>query len=217
MATLVTSYGKNALFTAGWTTAIVRARLYTNLDALVDTQTIAMAYNSSTDTLSPTADIVFAVGAGVNDVAYVEIGFIDGGSLWVGFYSKDLPSLYDFSTAGTLTIDSWAITFGGTSLTVAGKDVLVPSGFTSTVVSAKLYNASDVLLDTQSVTLTSSAGTGIMSPTADIVFNVATGGVAYYITLVTSGAVAVYKRILSTSYTFTTAGTLTVDAWSITI
>jgi hypothetical protein len=215
MATAVSTFGKSALFSQGWTTGIVRARLYTNLDALVDTQTIEMAYNSSTDTLSPTADIVFNVGTGVEDVAYVDIGYIDGGSLWVGYYTKDLPSLYDFTTAGTLTIDSWAITFGGTSLTVAGKDVLVPSGFTSTVVSAKLYNSADELLDTQSVTL--SVTSGVMSPTADIVFNVATGKVAYYITLVTSGAVEVYKRILSTSYTFTTKGTLTVDAWNITI
>jgi len=210
MATAVTELGSYELFNSGWESKIAWARLYTNLDVLVDEQACSFTYSGST--LNPTADIVFDVGAGVNDVAYIILGYTTGTPLDIEMYSKDLPALYDFTTAGTLTVDSWAITLGGTSLTADGRPVLAQDGFVSTIVSAKLYNASDTLLDTQSVTMSASPSTGVMSPTADIVFDVATGGVAYYITLCNTGGTELYKRIIG-SYTFATAGKLTVDAW----
>jgi hypothetical protein len=218
MATSVSTLGKYYLLFSGWTTRIVRAKLYTSSNVLVATETVTFSYNSTTNILSPTAPIVFDVAEAVDDVAYVVIeGFND--PTYYAIYTKDLPSLYDFTTAGTLTVSSWEITFSGSYLLDAGKDILVTEGLSSKITWAKLYNASNVLLDTQSVTMSASSSTGIMQPTADIVFDVATGGVASYIRLgYTDGSdVICYQRTLPSTYTFTTAGTLTVDSWFITI
>ena len=157
MATAVTTLGKHYLFFSGWTTRVVQATLYTATNSIVDTQAVTLSYNSTTNVLSPTADIVFDVEAETEDVAYVSIdGFND--PLYYPIYTKDLPSLYDFTTAGTLTIDSWDITFGGTHLLDAGKDLLVTVGLTTKITWAKLYTSADALLDTQNVTFTSIQG-----------------------------------------------------------
>lgn len=219
MATAVTTSGKYELFQNGWTSKIAWARAYTNLDVLVDEQAATFSYSSVTGKMTPTAPIVFDVAAGVNDVAYVEIGYTTGAPLNISFYTKDLPALYDFPTAGTLTVSTWEITIAGTYLTVAGRNDLCPNGWVSLVTFAKLYNASDVLLSTVSKTFTANAGTGVFSPSSDIVFEVATGGVASYMVFgYTSGSdVQLYKRIFASTYTFTTAGRLTIDSWEITI
>jgi len=214
MATIVPNIGKYDLFTTGWTSKVTWAKLFTNLDVEVDEQSCTLEYVGGA--LSPTADIVFDVGASTDDVAYIMIGYTSGTD--VAVYIKDLPSLYDFTTAGTLTIDTWTISIGGTHILTAGKEIMAEQGFTSIITWAKLYTSANELLDSENVTL-SANGQGIMQPTADIVFNVATGKVANYITLgyTPSSDVVCYKRVLSSSYTFTTAGTLTVDSWTITI
>ena len=221
MATAVSTKGKYLLFKEGWVTPVVKAFLFTTTGSQVDSVDVTLSYNSTTNVLSPTADLVFDVEAETEDVAYVTLNHLvssDPVLLYDTIYTKDLPSLYDFTTAGTLTIDSWDITFGGTHLLDAGKDLLVTVGLTTKITWAKLYTSADALLDTQNVTFTSSSGTGIMSPTADIVFNVASGTASYITLGFTDGTdVVCYKRTLSSTYTFATAGTLTVDTWSITI
>lgn len=217
MATAVTTLGKYNLFKYGWESTINYARLYTATDTLVDTKTIAMNYASNV--LSPTADIVFNVPAGTNDVSYVVIGNLTTGT-YTSFYSKDLSALYDFTTAGTLTIDSWEISLSGTYLQTTGRQALFETGWESYITWAKAYTLGDVIVDTQSTTFTANISTGAFSPTADIVFNVSAGtnDVAYINLGYTSGTdIVFYKRIFSTYYDFVTAGTLTVDSWTISV
>ena len=217
MATAVSEIGAYNLFYGGWTSSVAQAKLYTNLDVLVDTQAITLNYASSQMQVS--ADIVFSVAAGTNDVSYVEIGYTSPAyeqipESWMDFYSKDLALLYDFATAGTLTIDSFNISVTGDYLQAAGRDELCQYGFDSKVTWAKLYTSADALLDTQSVTLETSIA-GVCSPTADIVFTV-TSGTGYYVAL-GYGTTVMYKRLLGAGYTFTTPGTLTVSSWEMTI
>jgi hypothetical protein len=218
--TRVTQLGRKELFDDGWTANVTWARLYTNLDVLVDEQPLTLTYDSGLDILKPTADIVFDVGAGTDDVAYVSFGYTipaqePAPAFDFELYFKVLPSLYDFITDGTLTIDSWDITFSGTYLLLAGRQVLIPTGFTSKITTAKLYSSTNALLDTQSVTFVTDNQTGVMSPNADIIFDV-DSGIASRIKLYNTGGTELYNRTLNTTYTFTTKGTLTVDAWNIT-
>jgi hypothetical protein len=217
MATAVTTLGKYELFKYGWTLHTAWVRLYTSADVLVDEQSLTLSYASNT--LSPSATIVFDVASGTNDVSYVVIGYTTGTPLDVTFYTKDLPALYDFPSDGTLTVNSWQITVGGTYLLPAGRDDLCVNGWESLVTWVKLYNSSDVLLASESMTFAANVGTGVFAATSDIVFEVATGGAAYYAVFgYTSGSdVQLYKRLFSTTYTFTTAGRLTIDSWEITI
>ena len=215
MATAVTNVGSWKLFNNGWTSSVAWARLYTSSNALVDQQSCTLTFSGSTMSIS--SAIVFDIDTAVDDVAYIILGYTSGYPLDEEYYSKDLPALYDFDSAGTLTVNSWSFTIGGTSLTASGREVLAEDGFVSTIVSAKLRNSSDGLLDTQSVTMSASSSTGVMSISSNIVFGVAKNGVGYYIELVNSGGTQLYKRILSTSYTFAEAGTLTVSAWNFSI
>lgn len=217
MATAVSTAGKHELFTYGWTTRVAWAKLYTNLDVLVDTQAVTLTYNAGV--MTPSADIVFSVASGTNDCSYVEIGYTSGGSVEIVLYTKDLPQLYDFATAGTLTIDSWEISVGGTGLQTTGRDELCTEGWTSNITWVKLYTSGDVLLDTQNATFASNAGTGIMSPSGVITFNVAGSQTAAYAMIgYTDGTdKGLFKKIFSSPYAFATAGTLKVNSWEITI
>lgn len=225
MATAVTTNGKQALFTRGWTSQINQIKLYTATGTLVDTQSVTFTYISGTQSIQPTADVVFDVAGGTNDVAYVEIGKWmddpDGAgpavALFTSYYSKDLPSLYDFTTTGTLTIDNFNLTLGGSYIQSAGKAALWQTGWTTLIAWGKLYQTDNTLLDTQAKTFSSSSG--VLSMASAMVFNVGAGvsNVTYINLGYTDGTdVVFYKRTFS-AYTFVTAGTLTVSSWTITI
>ena len=219
MATAVSTLGKYQLFYGGWTSKIGWARLYDITNTLINQQSVTFSYSSATGKMTPTSTIVFTVAAETVDAAYIELGYTSPYPLDEIYYTKDLPALYDFPTEGTLTVNSWDITIGGTYIQIAGRDDICDNGWESLVTWVKLYTAADGLINTQSVSFTSDVNTGIFSPTANIVFEAATGDVAYYMAFgYTSGTdVVLYKRFFSTSYTFTTAGRLTIDSWEITI
>lgn len=208
----LTDGGKEVLFSDGWTSKVTTAWLYTDADVLVDTQSITLTHTSSTSTMQVSADITFNVDASTDDVSYIEIGRMVG-EMKDPFYTKTLSTLYDFATAGTLTVDSFVITISGTSLLAAGIDSLCNVGL-ETMISAKLYDAGDVNLDTQALTFTA---TDTLDLDSSVVFDVAKDKTASYIKLLNSGGFALYKRTLDTTYPFSTAGTLTVDSWSISI
>jgi hypothetical protein len=211
-ATGLTDIGRERLFTAGWTTEITKAWLYTSSDVLVDTQNLTMTHTTGTATLVASADIVFNVAASTNDVAYIQIGAL-AGEIKSTYYTKTLSTTYDFVSAGTLTVDSFVITLTGSSLTADGKDELWTVGF-ETITGAKLYDTIDALLDTQTVSFTA---TETLDLDSAIVFDVATGKTAEYVTLINTSADVLYNRILDATYPFTTAGTLTISEWSLAI
>lgn len=214
MDTLYTA-GKTALFKYGWTPKITWARLYTDTDDLVDEQSVT--FIESSGIISPSADIVFSVAASTNDVSYIKLGYTTG--LDFEIYRKDLDQLYDFTTAGSLTVDTFTFTIAGTYLTVQGKSDIWTQGFEE-ITFAKLYTSSDVLVDTQTTSFTTNTGTGALNCDADIIFDVAGGtNNVYYIQLgYNDGSDKFdYKRLLSTTYNFTTTGTLKVDSWAFTV
>jgi len=217
--TAVSTLGKYEFFRYGWTARIAWVKLYTDADVLVDQQAMTLEHTVGMGEMTMAAPVVFDVAAETTDVSYVTIGYTTGTPLDIVFYTKTLAELYDFPTEGTLTISSWEFTVGGTYLLPAGRDDLCDNGWTSLVTWVKCYNSSDVLLNSQSLTFSASTGTGIMSATAPIVFEIATGGAAYYMTFgYTDGTdVVLYKRLYATTYTFTTAGRLTIGTWTITL
>ena len=211
-ATGLTDSGRERLFSDGWTTKVTKAWLYTSSDVLVDTQDLTMTHTTGTATLSASADIVFYIAAATSDVAYIEIGTL-AGEIKDTYYTKTLSTTYDFTSAGTLTVDSFVISLTGSSLTSDGKDELWTVGF-ETITTAKLYDTSDALLNTQTVSFTA---TDTLDLDSSIVFNVAKDKTAEYVVLVNTGAQQLYNRVLDATYPFTTAGTLTISAWSLAI
>ena len=202
--------GKVVLMETGWTSYVTHARLWTDSNVEVDEQSVTFTYNTSENRWKPTGDIVFDVVAGTQDVSYVTIG-----SSTVEYYSKAFATLYDFTTLGTLTIDSWPFNITGDYLNDDGKEALFGTGFLG-IATAKLYTSgSAVLLDTQSVTFEVTNQGGQLEPTANIIFDV-TSGIAYSIQLFISTTV-VYGRTLDSTYTFDTPGRLTVDSWAISL
>lgn len=220
MATAVATLGKYELFKNGWTTRINQIRLYTSADVLVDTKSVTFAYNSGDQSIRPSANIVFNVAGGTNNVSYVVIGNLGGGSIWTSFYSKDLPELYSFSTAGTLTIDSFILTLSSSFLLTQGKADLWQSGWESKITTAKLYTSVDALVDTNDIAFSANIGTGAFPMTGTEVFDVAGGtNNVNYITLGYNDGTdkVLYKRTFISNYNFPTTGTLTVSAWTITV
>lgn len=218
MATTLYVEGKNALFRNGWTSKIEWVRLYDATNTLIDEQPVTFEYVGNT--LVPTADIVFDCPAGTNDASYVRIGYTKPTPLDIIFYDKDLPALYDFPTAGTLTIDSWEITLGGSHITAVGKEALFETGWENLITWGKLYTVADALVDSQNTSFETNSSTGSFICTNDIVFNVSggTNNVTYINLGYTNGSdVVLYKRIMSPTYNFSTAGTLTVDTWTISV
>jgi len=217
MATFITNEGKYNLFKSGWKSKVVKAYLYDADDTLINSQDVTMVMSGNTMVLSE--PIVFDVASGANDVSYVVIGdFV--GSLLVPYYQKDLPALYDFPTAGTLTINTWVFSIGGIYTTTTGKTELLNNGWESKIEWAKLYTTGNVLVNTQSTTFATNSSTGAFNCSADIVFPV-TGGttnVSYISLGYTNGSdVVLYQRTMSPTYNYPTEGTLRVDDWSITI
>lgn len=218
--------GKYTLFKYGWIgpSGIAKIRLYDATDTLVDTQDVTFAYNAGDQSIRPTADVVFDVPAGTNDVSYVELWSwespVPPTVIEAKLYIKVLPALYDFTTAGTLTIDSFVLTLSGTYLTTAGKQKLWVDGWDDVITWAKLYSGGTSLVDTQTTSFTASVSTGVLSCDADIIFDV-TGGTNFVDTVelgYTDGTdIVVYDRTLSSTYNFATTGTLTLDSWSITV
>lgn len=204
--------GKYELFHNGWTTRMTWAKLYTSADVLVDEQTVALSWNGTNKLMEIVADVVFDVAGGTNDVSYVIFG--TGTAPDIVFYTEVFAVLYDFATAGTLTLDSARFTLSSSYITDLGKEELSTAGW-ETIVTAKLYAAGAVLLDTQTVAF-STATTGIMTADAAIVFDVA-DNTAYAVDLLNVGAEALYYRVLPVTAEFVTPGTLTISSWAMTI
>ena len=224
MATQVYNQGKFVLFNNGWTPQINYAILYTNTGTQVDVQEVTFAYNSGDQSIRPSANIVFDVAGGTDDVSYVEIGrFVEGidpaPDIFTPYYRRDFASLYDFTNTGTLTIDAFTLTLSNSYLTTVGKEKLWTSGFEG-ITWAKLYKTGDVLVDTQNTTFTANSGSYNLICDADIIFDVPSGatGVSYVTLGYTDGSpVVLYNRALPTTYNFPTAGTLKIDSWVINV
>ena len=221
--TAVTTYGSYLMFNDGWVGNVNYARLYTSADVLVDTQIITMSHTAGTTTMQPSADIVFDVDAGTSNVSYVVIGKYTAPigefpALYDDSYTRVFTSTYDFETDGTLTIDTFSITVSSAYLSADGRDELYTNGF-EVITSAKLTTALSAELNTQSTSFTANSSAGKLTPDANIVFDVAEGTeatAAKYIELYKSSTL-LYTRELATTYTFATAGTLTVTGWEMSI
>lgn len=227
--TAITTAGKYRMFKTGWKNYANKIKLYTDLGTLVDTQTVTFAYNSTNKTIEPTANVVFDVSSGTSNVSYVELIYNDTLTDTV-LYTKELPALYDFPTAGTLTIDNWAIGITSSDVTDEGKSVLLQSGWESLIDEARLLTGTIETVDTKTVSFSANAGTGALNANATIVFDVPAG--TSNISKIVIGdwrddpdgagpIVAVfysfYTKSFSTTYSFTNAGTLSVSGFTISL
>jgi len=141
-------YSGYNLFTGGFTSNIQWIRLYTQTGVLVDEQPVTFTYQ--TDKIEITADVVFEVPASTNDVSYVIVGRTQT-PLDFLYYRKMLDVLYDFTTAGTLTIDSFTFAVTGAPLQPDGREALFTTGWSSYITQIRINNSGGAI-DTKPAT-----------------------------------------------------------------
>jgi len=106
-STYLLTQGKADLWQSGWESKITTAKLYTSVDALVDTNDIAFTANISTGAFNMTGTEIFDVAGGTNNVNYITLGYNDGTDKVL--YKRTFISNYSFPTTGTLTVSSWSM------------------------------------------------------------------------------------------------------------
>lgn len=217
MATAITTAGKYQLFKQGWSGIANKIKLYTNLGVLVDTQSVTFTWNSTNKTIEPNADVVFDVSAGVNDVAYIELIYDDTSTDTV-LYTKDLSSLYDFPTSGTLTIENWAIGVSSSEFTDDGKNALLTDGLEPEISKASLILGNTSV--TVNASFTANSSSGRLNADSTIIFNVpggTTGISQFTLSSYTSTPLPLetplFVKTFNTTYDFTNKGTLSISSF----
>ena len=210
--TAITTAGKTQLFSTGWKDYANKIKLYKEADAVnpVDTQSVTFTYNSTTKTIEPTADIVFDVTSGTQDVSYVELIY-DNGVTDTVLYTKTLDTLYDFPTAGTLTIDNWSIGISSSNITNVGKEVLLTLGWAGLDI-AMVENQAETFQSTEGTSFTVTSGELVCDET--LIFAMDAGSSATKILIGYLGGAGsptyYYSENFTTTYSFTNAGNLSV-------
>lgn len=214
MADTIYEVGKTDLFNNGWTSKIAWARLYTDTGVLVDQQSVTFTY--VTDHIQPTADIVFEVSSATNDISYITLGYTSG--LDAILYRKDLSQLYDFTTSGILTVDTFTIGLTGSSLQPDGRQALFTTGWNTTITQLRINNAGGAV-GTASCDFDVD-GSYDFALDSQVVFEVSAGtnGINNAQLLNSSNTVYWSKTLPSPApYNFTTAGELRINTWVISI
>lgn len=106
-----------------------------------------------------------------------------------------------------------------TGLTTLGKYYLFTNGFEATIETAKLYTASNVLVNSQTANFVYNASTLKIEADADIVFPVAggTNDVSYVQLVFDSVNEPLYRYDFASTYSFLTNGTLTLDSFDLSL
>ena len=214
MADTIYEVGKTDLFNNGWTSKITWARLYTDTGVLVDQQSVTFTY--VTDHIQPTADIVFEVSSATDDISYITLGYTSG--LDAILYRKDLSQLYDFTTSGILTVDTFTIGLTGSSLQPDGRQALFTTGWNTTITKLRINNAGGAV-GTVSCDFDVD-GSYDFALDSQVVFEVSAGtnGINNAQLLNSSNTVYWSKTLPSPApYNFTTAGELRINTWVISI
>lgn len=213
----VSTKGKYELFKNGWTTIIAKAELYTENATLVDTQTVAFAYNNADNSLRPTAAIVFEVDSPVNSVAAVYITNAAGNTL----FFRELDTYYDFPTEGTLTVESWVLTLTG-NIVGSGKSLLWTQGWES--LSHYITLLADATVRVASAVdkaFTANASNGKLEMSSAITIEVpaSTTGINRVSLRSAIGAVGndYFHLALGTTYSYTNAGSFKINSFALSI
>ena len=214
MADTIYDSGKTTLFNNGWTSKITWARLYTDAGVLVNQQAVTFVY--ATDKIQPNADIVFSVSSAVNDVSYITLGFTSG--LDSILYRKDLDALYDFSTAGTMTVDTFTISLSGTPLQPDGREALFTTGWNTIITKIRINNSGGAI-DTKACDFDVNASYNFaLDAQINLEVPASTNSINNAQLLNADDDVFWSKTLPSPApYTFTTAGELRVKTWVISI
>lgn len=212
MATAITTAGKYQMFKTGWRDYANKVKLYTDANVLVDTQNVTFSFSNGTLVAT---NIVFDVGTGTNDVSYVELIYANGGTDTV-LYTKDLDSLYDFPTAGTLTIETWTISISSSEVTTAGRSQLLQNGWEGMDIA--MVEAQGAVQFFKGTGFTANAGNGTLPCDDTVIFDITAGTSSINIFAVGFlGGLAqpslYYIRSLPQGYSFTNAGTLSVSGF----
>lgn len=217
----ITDRGRLNLFANGWKNNLTGIRLLNSSSSDVsDLKTCSFNFNTTTKKLELTASVTFDIASG-NDVAYVSVGRYTPPlgqypALIDEYDRKGLSQIYNFATDGTLTINSLSFTLTSSYLTDLGREYLFTTGLQSKITFAKCCNVSNAVLDTQSTSFTATSTS--FDVDAPIVFDIEAGKKPQYVHLGFNDGTDkfVYKRT-HTEYNYPTAGTFTINGWSIKI
>lgn len=221
MAKVISDYGKRTLFSQGWRSRITKIRLCTSSGTIVDEQDITFVMNIGTGTMHLSAPVIFNVASGTTNVSQVRLFSFGAPDVYDLIYTEDLASTYDFTTAGTLEIDTYNFDISNSFLTYEGKNQLLNSGWVQYIRWAKLYRGLETLIDTKNCSFAANISTNKLELEAPIVFDVPlnSSSATYYIHLGwTDGETekVLFKKT-GTTVSFPTAGTYRVNTWEISV
>ena len=161
MAFTLDGQGGYQLFNSGWTGTITTAKLYSSDDLITPVATESISFSYSGGSISIPSSVTFTISSPVNNVAFVTVGTTSR------FFKQDLTNVYDFPTAGTLTITSWTIGISGSSVTTDGKSELFQNGWASSMNYARLFRSGSTLVGTLGSLTFSATTTGSGRLTSD--------------------------------------------------
>lgn len=218
MAKVISDYGKRALFSYGWRSRITKIRLYTSSGTIVDEQDITFVMNTGTGKMHLSAPVIFNVASETPNVSQVRLFSFGAPDVYDLIYTEDLASTYNFTTEGTLTLNTY--TFSVSGGTLEGSNKLWNDGWVQYITWAKLYRG-ETLVDTKTCSFSATVDqSNKLKLVAPLIFEVPVASVSfYYIHLgyTDAGTDKTLFEKTGTTVAYPTAGTYTVNTWEISV
>lgn len=218
MAKVISDYGKRTLFSQGWRSRITKIRLCTTSGTIVDEQDITFVMNTGTGTMYLSAPVIFNVASGTTNVSQVKLFQFTSPDVYDLIYTEDLASTYNFTTEGTLTLNTY--TFSVSGGTLEGRNKLWNDGWASVITWAKLYRG-ETLVDTKTCSFTASIATGNkLTLDASLIFAVPVSAISFYYIHLGYTDAETDKELFEktgTSVAYPTVGTYRVNTWEISV
>lgn len=219
MAKIISDYGKRQLFSFGWRSRATKVRLYTSAGIIIDEQDITFIMDTQSGTMYLSTPVIFNVPSGTTNVSQVRLFSFGEPDVYDLLYTEDLASYYDFTTAGTLTLDTYYFDISSSSITVNGKNRLWNNGWVQSITFGKLIKGTSTLIDTKACAFEISYSTNRLELESPLVFTVPADptNLAYTIHLgYTDGETdkIVFKKVAGVQ-PYPTSGTHTTNTWGI--
>lgn len=218
MAKVISDYGKRLLFSFGWRSRITKIRLCTSSGTIVDEQDITFIMNTETGTMHLSAPVIFNVASETSNVSQVSLGYFGEPGVYAMIYTEDLASTYNFTTEGTLTLNTY--TFSVSGGTLEGSNKLWNDGWVQYITWAKLYRG-ETLVDTKTCSFSANVDTSNkLKLDAPLIFEVPVASVSFYcihLGYTDAGTDKTLFEKTGTTVSFPTAGTYTVNTWEISV
>ena len=218
MAKIISDYGKRQLFSFGWRSRAKKIRLYTSTGTIIDEQDITFIMDTPSGTMYLSTPVIFNVPSGTTSVSQVRLFSFGEPDVYDLLYTEDLASYYDFTTAGTLTLDTYFFDISSSSITVEGKNRLWNNGWVQSITFGKLIKGTNTLVDTKACAFSVNVLTSRLELDSPLVFTVPSDptSLAYTIHLgYTDGTDKVVYQKNTGVKAYPTSGTHTTNTWGI--